>query len=179
MTGSQSDGTTTYAIFEWSESFAQFTADPVADLDHGCAVIQFEVYDSSRLVARFGWDLSPAGADSNPLLLDPLIVESRNVDVAPTEAAPCEGTDSIPTREGAGPGMAHATPAAALADFVAVTEQRPKTGYVELIAPDRVVYGTPVDGWGGDGPEFTILITVVPSAGGAEWAVTRWIASGC
>jgi hypothetical protein len=178
MTGFQSDGTTSYAVFESSEPFAQFTTDPVVDLDPGCAVIQFEVFDNSHLVASFGWDLSKAGEGRNPLPLDPLIIESRTVDAAPTEAAACESPDTNPNRNGIGPRTSHATPAAALADFVALTERWP-AGYVELAVTDRVVYGLPFDGWAGQGPEFTVLITVEPTSQDDQWAVTHWTSSGC
>lgn len=135
--------------------------------------------------ARLTLQISPPGSEYQIELVDrnPIIVEQRPVDTAPTEAAACRGADANgtpPNRYGeADPTVRAAEPAEVLRQFLAGQPGSIPSGFVELQEPDgTVTYAVdPSAIHGGDGG-WTTIVHVDRDVNGT-WFLAGWTTSGC
>lgn len=145
-----------------------------------CRYVLVTVFDRGEPIARFTYDLAADAGGAGMVDRGPLVVETRQVAEAPTEATPCGGAGATgvpPNRAETPRGPVAPTPAGALDAYLATPEADfyYHSGYVEMITPDGTyTYGARFDG---DASQWVTLVTVTPVDGG--WAVTHLNSSGC
>lgn len=155
-------------------------ASGTVDVTEPCRYALFTVFDRGKAIARFSYDLGAETGGAGMIDRAPLVVETRQVAEAPTEATPCGGAGATgvpPNRDETPRGPVAPTPAGALDAYLATPEADfyYHSGYVEMITPDGTyTYGARFDG---DASQWVTLVTVTPVDGG--WAVTRLNSSGC
>lgn len=130
-----------------------------------------------RWVAGFRASSRESGQFYEQVDLQPRIIERRAVEVSPTAAIRCQGSDQFGTPAnrsgGADLSLRGPAPADVLLAYLAVNPGAVPSGWVEMTEPDgSITYGVDPSGDG-----WTTLLWLAADDDG--WYLDRWTASGC